>query len=134
MKEYFSDKKYGFFVTLGAMLLSIITAIVYSCIYAKTKFMSWAAFAIILVGVVGAAALIVFKLYRYAPALLLVANFVGFLLYVYYIYYYVSATLVGIQFSGFPSSFVANVVFFALTLTASIACTFMAQVKREEKA
>lgn len=134
MKEYFSDKKYGFFVTLGAMLLSLITAVVYVSIYGKTRFMSWAAFAIILVGVVGAAALIVFKLYRYAPALLLVANFVGLLLYAYYIYFFISSVAVGIQFSGFPPSFFANIVFFALTLTASVACTFMAQVKREEKA
>ncbi len=133
LKEYFSDKKYGFYVTLACMLLSVITSVVYVSIYSSTRFMSWAAFAFILVGVVLTAGLIAFKQYRFAPALMLATNFVGLLFYVYYIYFFVSSVMVGIQFSGFPPEFIINVIFFVLMLVASVVCVFMPQADEKQE-
>lgn len=129
VKEYLRDKKYGFFVTVALMVLSVVTMIIYASIYGNTRFMSWAGFGIILGGVVLAAILIVLKQYRFVPALLLAANFLGFLLYVYYIYFHVSVVLVGIQSSGFPPEFFLNVVFFVLTLVVSVANVYFPQVE-----
>ena len=129
MKEYFKDKKYGFFVTLALMALSVVTMIVYASIYGNTRFMSWAGFGVVIAGVVLSAILIALKQYRFVPALLLAANFLGFLLYVYYIYFHVSVILVGIQSAGFPPEFFVNVVFFILTLVVSVTNVYLPQSK-----
>lgn len=129
MKELLANKKYGFFVTLALMLLSVVTMIVYASIYGGTRFMSWAGFWVVLAGVVVAAALILVKQERWVPALLLVTNFIGFLLYVYYIYFHVSVILVGIQSAGFPPEFFVNVVFFVVTLAVSVANIYLPQNK-----
>lgn len=129
MKELLANKKYGFFVTLALMLLSVVTMIVYASIYGGTRFMSWAGFWVVLAGVVVAAALILVKQERWVPALLLATNFIGFLLYVYYIYFHVSVILVGIQSAGFPPEFFVNVVFFVVTLAVSVANIYLPQNK-----
>lgn len=129
MKDLLANKKYGFFVTLALMLLSVVTMIVYASIYGGTRFMSWAGFWVVLAGVVVAAALILVKQERWVPALLLVTNFIGFLLYVYYIYFHVSVILVGIQSAGFPPEFFVNVVFFVVTLAVSVANIYLPQNK-----
>ncbi len=129
MKDLLANKKYGFFVTLALMLLSVVTMIVYASIYGGTRFMSWAGFWVVLAGVVVAAALILVKQERWVPALLLATNFIGFLLYVYYIYFHVSVILVGIQSAGFPPEFFVNVVFFVITLVVSVANIYLPQNK-----
>lgn len=129
MKDLLANKKYGFFVTLALMLLSVVTMIVYASIYGGTRFMSWAGFWVVLAGVVVAAALILAKQERWVPALLLSTNFIGFLLYVYYIYFHVSVILVGIQSAGFPPEFFVNVVFFVVTLAVSVANIYLPQNK-----
>lgn len=131
MKEFFANKKYGFYVTLATILLAIVTLIVYVSIYSSTRYMSWEAFWIILVGAVLSVVLILLKQYRFAPALLLTANFVGMLFFIYHIYFFVSSAVVGIQFSGFPPEFFVNIVFYVLTLVVSIAAVFLPQA--EEK-
>lgn len=135
MKEFFKDKSYGFFVTLALIALSIVTMIIYASIYGGTRFMSWAGFAFVIAGVVLSIALIAFKQYRWAPALLLAANFLGLLFYIYYIYFHVSVVLVGIQSAGFPPEFFVNAVFFVLTLIVSVVNVYMPQTKAkgEEK-
>lgn len=129
MKDLLANKKYGFFVTLALMLLSVVTMIVYASIYGGTRFMSWAGFWVVLAGVVVAAALILVKQERWVPALLLATNFIGFLLYVYYIYFHVSVILVGIQSAGFPPEFFVNVAFFVVTLVVSVANIYLPQNK-----
>ncbi len=134
VREYFAEKKYGFYVLLSSMLLSLITMIVYAASYGQTRYMSWAAFAILLVGIVLAAVLIVFRLYRFAPAVMLVTTLISLLLFIYYIYFFISSVLTGIQFSGFPPEFWASVIFFALSLVVSIVSVFTPLVdKKEEK-
>ena len=131
MNGYFSDKKYGFFVTLCLTLLAIVTAIVYATTYGDTRYMAWPAFFILLIGAAVAIALIVFKQYRFAPSVLLCAVFVALLLFIYHIYFFISSVLVGIQYSAFPPEFIANVVLLAVSLVISVVNIFLPQA--EEK-
>lgn len=133
LKEYFSDKKYGFYVVLGTMLMSIITMIVYVAGYSKTRYMSWVAFALLIIACVITAALLVFKMYKLAPAALLACNFLSLLCFIYYIYFFVSSVMTGIQFSAFPPEFMATVIFYGITLVSSVACVFMPMVKDKEE-
>lgn len=133
VKEYFTDKKYGFYILLSSMLLSLITMIVYAASYGQTRYMSWAAFVVLLVGIILAAALIVLKLYRFAPAVMLVTTLISLLLFIYYIYFFISSVLTGIQFSGFPPEFWASVVFFALSLVVSIVSVFTPLTDKKEE-
>ena len=91
--------------------------------------MSWAAFVIMLLGMIAGVIMPIFRLDKWVPAVLLVTNFLGFLLFVYYVYFYVSVVLVGIQATNFSSGFIASVVFFALTMVAAIANVFCKQTK-----
>ncbi len=129
MKEIFSNKQPGFRATLACMVLSIVTAIVYAVIYSHSRYMSWAAFGVMLAGVVLTGALIVLKQYRFAPALLMTTNFISLLLFVYYIYFYISSVATGIQFSGFPPEFFVNIAFYVASLALSVACVFMKQTE-----
>lgn len=132
VKEYLKDKRYGFYFVLVTMLLSLITMIVYAVGYSKTRYMSWGAFAIILIGVVLVAILLALKLYSLAPAVLLTTNFVALLMFVYYIYFFISSVMTGIQFSGFPPEFIATTTFFVLMLVASIITVFVPIAKKTE--
>lgn len=125
MKEMFQNKPKGFYALLGCMALSLVTVIVYASIYASTRYISWTGFWTMLAGIVVSAVLVVCKLQRFAPSVLLVTNFVALLYHVYYIYFFISSVVTGIQFSGFPPEFFVNFVLFGLTLVMSIACVFL---------
>ena len=79
----FKNKPKGFYALLGCMALSLVTAIVYACIYASTRYISWTGFWIMLAGVAVAAVLVVTKLHRFAPSVLLATNFIALLYHVY---------------------------------------------------
>lgn len=131
MKNFVANKPLGFRVTLFTMALSLVTALVYLAIYSSSRYMSWQAFGIMVVGVVLSAVLIALKQERFAPSALLVCDFLSLLFYVYYIYFYISSVVTGIQFSGFPLEFFVNIVFYAASLVLSIACVFMRQTVEE---
>ena len=132
IKQFLKDKAYGFYATMITFVLSILTAIVYGVGFGSTVYMSWAAFALLFVGIVVAVIFIAIKQMHIATELLLVANLLSFLLFVYNIYFFVSSVLTGIQFSGFPPQFFAVVIFYGLTLVASVACVFMPMAKKEQ--
>ena len=132
-KNDLKDKGARFYAVLVTMLLSLVAAIVYACIYGNTRFMSWVGFGLMIAGAILAGVLVAFKLEKYAPTLLLVMNFVGFLFYVYYIYFHISVVMVGIQASGFPPEFFVNVVFLVLALASSVASIFMPLKKGSEQ-
>ena len=131
MSTTVTKRPVGFKVTLATCVVSLITAIAYAVIYASSRYMSWPAFAIIIVGVVLAAVLIALKQERFAPSALLVCDFLALLLYVYNIYFYISSVATGIQFSGFPLEFYVNAVLYVLSLVLSIACVFMRQTPEQ---
>lgn len=125
MKDLFKNKASGFRGTLACIALAVVTAVVYAIIYSSSRFMSWTGFGIMLGGAVAAAVLVVLKLHRFAPALLLATNFVGLLFHVYYISFFITSVVTGIQYSEFPVSFFVNFILMGLTLVLSIACVFL---------
>ena len=78
MKTILQNKAPGSHMTLAAAALSILTLIVYTVICSATRFMSWEAFGCILAGVILTLVLIFAKQYRFAPALLMAADHLGF--------------------------------------------------------
>ena len=120
------------YVTLAAMAIAVVTAVVYAVCYSATRYMSWAAFAILLVGVVLGLAMLALKMVDLTPWLLLGTGVVGTMFFVYYIYFFISSVAVGIQFSGFPPEFFATVVLFALTVLAAVVAIFVPQTSEKE--
>ena len=133
MNKAFSNKAIGFKATLLAMLVSVVSIIVYASIYSSTRYMSWAAVGIMAAGIVASFCLILARQYRFVPTVLLVGDFIGFLFYVYYIYFYVSSVVTGIQFSGFPVSFFVNIAFMLVSVVLCVICIFMRQTPKEGK-
>ena len=129
MKAILENRAPGFRMTLACIALSVVTLIVYTVIYSKTRFMSWETVGIIAAGVVLTLALIVLKQFRFAPALLMAADFLAVLFYIYHIYFYISSVATGIQFSGFPPEFFVNIVFLVATIALSVVCVFMPQTE-----
>ena len=127
MKGFFADKKAGFYVTLIAALISIVTLIVYVVGYGQTRYMSWEAFWCILIGVAAAGASVGLGIYRFAPAVLFAANTLAVCFFIYHIYFFVSSVVYGIQFSAFPPEFILSVVMFLLSVVSSIVAIFMKQ-------
>lgn len=125
MNTVFQNKASGFRATLGCIVLSIVTVAAYATIYSGTRFISWAGFAIMLIGILAAAVLVLQKMHRFAPAVLLVGNFLGLLFHVHSIYFYISSVVAGIQFAGFPLDFYVNFILMGLSVALSVACIFM---------
>ena len=121
----------GFKVTLVTIAASVVTAIVYAIIYSSSRYMSWPAFGIMIAGAALAAVLIFLHKERFAPAVLLVCDYLSLLLYIYYIYFYISSVATGIQFSGFPLEFFVNAGLYAASLVLSVACVFMRQTNEK---
>lgn len=123
IKEYLEDKKYGFYVVLVTVVLSLVTLIVYAVGISYLGFLSSWAVVLLIAGVILAVALIALKQYRFAPAALFSTIFIAFLLAVYYLYDFVVSSVFWGNFAV-PPQLVATAVFFALTLVASIASVF----------
>lgn len=133
VKKFFESKSYGFYVSIGLTLLSLVTAIVYASLFHMSRYMSWGAFAVILVGVVVAVALPFVKQAKWSCAVLALADFLALLLYVYNIYFYVSVVMVGIQASTFSPQFLACTALFVILLVCNIANVFLKQEKTENE-
>lgn len=130
--KFLQGKKPGFYVTLAAIIMSVLTAIIYALIYASTRYMSWEAFGILMGGAVLALALVLVKLERFAPVVLLATTVIGCMFYVYDIYFFISSVAVGIQFSGFPPEFFVNIVAFVGAIALAIASVFVPQGEENE--
>ena len=59
--EVLKGKGKGFYVMLAAIVMALVTAIAYAIIYSPTRYMSWEAFAFLLVGAALAIILFVIK-------------------------------------------------------------------------
>lgn len=128
-KNFSKRKSYGFYVTLGLILLAIVSAIIYASFFHVTRYMSWGAVAVMIGGAVVALLLPIFKQAKLSCFVLALTNFVGFLMYAYYIYFYVSIVLVGIQASSFSWQFILCTTLFGVLLVGSILNIFFEQEK-----
>ena len=129
-KKLFQDKSYGFYVTLVLIALSILMAIVYAALYRSSSYMSWKAFAAILVGA-GALVLAFTKFAKWSNVFVALGDFAGLLLYAYAIYFYVSSIMVGIQGSSFSSQFIIVTAGLAVLFVVNLINVFLKQVKED---
>lgn len=133
LKSFFKNNSYGFYVSFAVSLLTLVTLIVYANAYGSNdRYMSWAGFVIMLVGIVAAVGLTAFKLNEWVPPVLALANFIALMLYITKIYNYVVVVMVGIDVASFSTQFLSCTVLFAILMVASIANIFFKQVKEVE--
>lgn len=130
LKWMFSNRNHGFYVTLVAIIISLICSIVYATEYHTTpRFMSWSAFAVILVGSIISLFLLLFHFGEIASAVVALADLIGLMLFVYVIYNYVAVVMAGIDLSSFEARFIICCVLMGLSLVISIASIFTKQNK-----
>ena len=122
------DRAYGFYITLAAIVLSLVTAIVYAANYhADLTFMSWLAFAMLLVGAVVGLVCAFFRIPELGQAVLGVTSLIGLLFFAKSLYGYIAVVAVGIDLDGLEPRFIACTILFVLTLVVSIASIFAKQ-------
>lgn len=126
------NKSYGFYVTLVLIAATVAVALVYTALYHSSRYMSWTAMAVMLVGAALSLVLALTPQAKWACAVLALANFVGLLFYIYGIYFYVSVVMVGIQASTFNWQFQLCTVLFVAMLVLNLVNVFLKQVKDKE--
>lgn len=132
LKKFFQEKSYGFYVTIGVSILTLVTLIVYATAYGKlASYMSWWGFAFMIVGIAAALALILFKQGKWAPAAIALFDFIALLLFIVYIYKYVIVVMVGIDMNTFSPQFIACTTLFISCFVISVANIFLKQEKKE---
>lgn len=137
MAEFFKKKRAGFYVTVTAVLLALITMIIYVSYYghgpreANIDCMNWYAFAFILVGIIGAAVLIALKQDFWAAVCVATFTLISFPFYVYGVYGYVSVVAVGIDLQTLSPGFLASTIFYVLTLVCAYTSVFLKQQVKE---
>lgn len=133
IKNYLKTRSVGFWFSVAVILLSVITAAVYAASYAGTDNISWAAFALLLVGAAAGVVLIALKQGKFAPYVLALMAFAAFLCFVEGIYFYVSVVMVGIDIQdGFSAEFIVCALLFVLTFGLGVADIFLSQTKPEK--
>ena len=123
----------GFALTLAMAVLCVVTAIVYvSCYGSQERYMSWLAFAVLLVGGAAGAGLAFLKKYELGAACMAAASFTSLMLYIQIIYLYVVVVYVGIDLKSLDPRFILASVFFVLCFIASLVTVFLPQVVKGE--
>ena len=134
LKDLFSKKPVGFYVTLVTIGFTLVTAITYFLCYNNTdNFSNWA-FIVLLVSFVVAVVLVLLKQFKLVPYTLGLLNYVAMLFFIYGIYYYVSVVLVGIDLDHFEIQFFISTIAFVVLVVLSAVAIFMKQTKEEEAA
>ena len=132
MKKFFENKSVGFFVTLGSIALTLITAIVYLVCYFNTKEFNVVGVILLFVSSVVGGALVCLKQERLATVALWLLNFLAFLFYAYGIYRYVFDVIIGIDYDHFEPEFFVCTIFFVLSVGVSTSTVFLSQTKKGE--
>jgi hypothetical protein len=137
MKKFLADKKFGFYVTFGLVILSIVTAIVYAVSYrgfysGGKEVFSHVAFWILL-GMVAADIVLAFfkQTVPYLGYVTALGGLLALCFYLYGIYYYVTVMVTGID-AVINFKFVFNTILFVLVWVGSLADFFFPQIKEEE--
>ena len=120
IKRFVSNAGVGFWLSLGASVLSFITGIVYAAAYNGSNYMSWAAFAMFVLAFVAFVALSLFGVtYRFAPAVGGVLDLIAMCLYIGAVYMYLSEVFYG----GITAAAMAELdPAFVFCLVASVVC------------
>lgn len=134
LKDLFTKKPVGFYVTLGTIGFTLVTALAYILCYNNTDNFNLWSFIILLASAVIGVTLILLKQFKLVPYAVGFLNYVAMLFYVYGIYYYVSVVLVGIDLDHFEIQFFISTISFVVLVIMSIVAIFMKQTKSEEVA
>ena len=130
VNKFLADKRYGFFVSIVGILMSVVAAIVYAVMYhAYVNFMSWTSFAMFLVGSVLALILLVLKMNELASVAAFSGSLLGALFFIRYIYPYVSVVLFGVDISSFSSNFIVSTIFISIAFVITLVAMFLPKVK-----
>lgn len=133
LKNIFKDKKYGFFVLLGAIVLTLITGIVYTACYSGSpREFNVGSSILLFVGFGLALVLVLINKVKYLPYILGLINLTALLFYIQGIYLYVSEVFVGID-SDLETRFLVVTAFYALTFIVNLCAIFMPIVKKPEE-
>lgn len=129
IKRFFKGKTIALYIALGVALMSIIMAIVYAAIFAKTDYMSWLAFALLLAAPVAFIALSIFNFSRLGAAVMAGLDFVAILLLIRYGYQYVMDFFI----NGFTSEFTAIAVMLVLMFVTFISGNVVAWLRHQKR-
>ena len=138
MKKLFSNKAYGFYVTLGLAVLSVVTMIVYLASYkgviatnSTKEIFSWPAFIFLFIWLLPFGLSLFYKdTFRFANYLAAISLTLAACFFIYGIYYQVSVMAVGID-AKFDPKFFLNTILFVSCWIISIANVFLPQKKKE---
>ena len=123
----------GFALTLGMAALCLVTAIVYVCCYgSQERYMSWIAFAVLIVGGLAGTGLAFLGKYELGAACMAAASFSALMLYIQIIYLYVVVVYVGIDLKSLDPRFVLTSVCFVVCFIASLVTLFLPKVVKGE--
>lgn len=133
IKGFLAEKRYGFYVTLCGLAMSVVAAIVYAVQYhAYVNFMSWASFWMFLAGSVLGVVLLVLRRYNWVAGIVGVGDLLGMLFFIRNIFPYVSNVLNGVDVASFSSNFILSVVFIAIAVIITAVAIFLPQVKEKD--
>ena len=127
MENPSKNRPIGYYVTLIATLLSLLTSVVYITAYGDSDYLSWPSFVLLAAAVLMN---IVFLLIRKKPASPLVTGLlttVAYMFYFYGMYFYISVVMVGIDLNTFEPKFVITTILFSLVFVIGIANVFLPQ-------
>lgn len=127
MKLNLKNKILGYWFAVGLLALLLVTAVVYVGCYAGDDMMSWWAFAFLIVGVVGGAALLLLDRLDYFPVACFVLSGAALIGFVSKSFSYLLDFIVGIDVTSLKASFVICAVLLILTVVASIVILCMEQ-------
>lgn len=130
IKNFFADKRFGFYVTIAAVVLGIVTASVFASFYHDyPAYMSWPAFYLMLAGAAVSCILVLIKLDDYAPYAVALTNFIGLMLYIRHIYGYVAVVAIGIDITSVSAQFTVCTILFGLAFLVGLINIFLPQKK-----
>lgn len=133
MKELFKNKPIGFYILLGSIGLTFITAITYLLCYLGHENLNIFSIIILSVSVVMSSVLFFIKKIKVIPYVLWFLNFVAFLFFIYGVYRYVVDVFVGIDYDHFEFSFIITALLFLLSVGTSTSTIFLKLTKEGEK-
>ena len=120
IRKFVTSVSVGYWLSLGAAVLSLVTGIVYAAAYNGSNYMSWAAFAMFVVAFVAFAVLASLDAtYRIAPAVGGTIDLIAMCLYISAVYMYLSEVFYG----GITAAAMAELdPAFVFCLLASVLC------------
>lgn len=139
IKEYFSNKGVGFYLSILTGVIALVTAIIYVVNYGNyasndnKPVISWVAFVLLLVAFALPILASFFKLEKYAPYGVFVCGLMALVCYIYRIYYHASVLFAGIELQDNKSTFffISGLMVFVFVLT--VVSFFVPQTRNANK-